>query len=301
MPAFNSVAAAASAALLLSSALVAPAQAQSSGREIGATGTIEPHGGVVRLSGVGGALIKAINVRVGQPVKAGDVLMVLDDRDFRQQVDQDESTLEQARGNAARQVADANQSLALAQTKLERAVQDDKAYEELGPNATSRMQVESMQAAVRDARAALASEQRRTAQVKAQTGADVANASRRYKYDRVKLAAYKLTAPSTGVVLEITQHVGEDLGSPPIALGDTSSMYVTCDAFQGDLLKIAPGMRATVSSNALNRTLTGRVEWVGRLIQTKSQTGQFRVKLDDPSLASRLVGMEVNVKVQLAS
>jgi multidrug resistance efflux pump len=76
-------------------------------------------------------------------------------------------------------------------------------------------------------------------------------------------------------------------------------MYVTCNAFQGDLLKIAPGMRATVSNNAFARPLTGRVEWVGRLIQTKSQTGQFRIKLDDPALASRLVGIEVNVKVSI--
>lgn len=60
-------------------------------------------------------------------------------------------------------------------------------------------------------------------------------------------------------------------------------------------------MHATVSSNALSQTLTGRVEWVGRLIQAKAQTGQFRIKLDDASLASRLVGMEVNVKVQLGS
>jgi hypothetical protein len=80
-------------------------------------------------------------------------------------------------------------------------------------------------------------------------------------------------------------------------MGDISAMYVTCDAFQGDLLKIAPGMRASVSSNAFSKALTGQVEWVSRLVQTKAQTGQFKIKLDDSTLASRLVGMEVNVKV----
>jgi HlyD family secretion protein len=301
MPASYPVPATVSAALLIFIAAVAPAQAQSSGKEIGATGTIEPRGGVVMLSGVGGALIKAINVSVGQNVKAGDVLMVLDDRDAQLSTSLDLTALEETRRHAAQAVADANQSLALAQARAERAAQDAKAYEDLGPNATSRMVIENYENAVRDARAVLASEKRRNAQVKADNAAEVANASKRYKADRRRLAQYKLTAPGPGVVLQVNQHVGELLGGPPISIGDISAMYVTCDAFQGDLLKIQPGMRATASSNALSRTLTGRVEWVGRLIQTKSQTGQFRIKLDDASLASRLVGMEVNVKVQLGS
>ena len=300
MPALKSVPATVSAALLMFAATVA--HAATARKDIGATGTIEPHGGVVMLSGVPGALIKTINVRVGQTVKAGDVLMVLDDRDYRLQVNIDQTTVEEARRHATQQVAESNQALALAQARADRAEQDAKAYRDLGPNATSRIQLENMEAAARDAHAAVASELRRNAQVKADTAVEVANATKRYKFDRAKLANYSVTAPSAGVVLQVTQHVGEILGgAPAISIGDISSMYVTCDAFQGDLLKIAPGMPATVSSGALGRDLSGRVEWVGRLIQTKSQTGQFKVKLDDSSLASRLVGMEVNVKVQLGS
>ena len=237
MPAFNSVPATVSAALLMFTAAVAPARAQSSGKEIGATGTIEPRGGVVMLSGVGGALIKDINVSVGQTVKAGDVLMVLDDRDASLQTSLDRTALEEARRHAVQQIAESNQSLALAQAKADRAEQDAKAYKDLGPDSTSQMQIESMEAAVRDAHAALASEQRRNVQVKADSAEDVASASKRYKFDRTRLATYKVTAPSPGVVLQVTQHVGEVLGGPPIAIGDISAMYVTCDAFQGDLLK----------------------------------------------------------------
>jgi HlyD family secretion protein len=301
MPAFNTVPATVSAALLTLTAAVGAAQAQSSGKEIGATGTIEPRGGVVLLSGVGGAMIKAINVSVGQTVKTGDVLMVLDDREAALNASLDETALEETRRHGAQEIAESNQALALAQARTQRAEQDLKAYLDLGPNSTSQMQIENMQSAVRDARASLATEERNNAKVKADSAVDVANASKRYKNDRKRLADYKLTAPSPGVVLQVTQHVGEVLGGPPISIGDISSMYVICDAFQGDLLKIQPGMRATVSSNALSHSLTGRVEWVGRLITTKSQTGQFRIKLDDTSLANRLVGMEVNVKVQLAS
>lgn len=300
MTVLKSVPATVSAALLILAAATAPALADAA-KEIGATGVIEPHGGVVLLSGVGGSRIEAINVRVGQTVKAGDVLMVLDDHEARLAATNDLSSLEEARRHAASQLADMRQSLALAQDKAQRAEQDLKAYQSLGPDATSRLQTENYEAALREARAAVASEERRDALVKADNASHIAGLSRLYKADRKRLAAYKLTAPSAGVVLQVTQHVGEILTSAPISMGDISSMYVTCDAFQGDLLKIQPGMHATVSSNALSQTLTGRVEWVGRLIQTKSQTGQFKVKLDDPALASRLVGMEVNVKVQLGS
>jgi HlyD family secretion protein len=267
-------------------------------KEVGATGTIEPRGGMVMISGVPGAAILAIKAQVGQTVKRGDVLMVLDGKEARLDADLASLALDQTHRRARQAQADEATALALAQDRAQRAERDARAYRELGPNATSQRQISSYDAAAAEAGAALAVERRKSAQVRADSAADVLSANKRYALSQAKLAAYRVTAPSDGVILEVTQHVGEVLGgSPAIEIGDISSMYVTCNAFQGDLLKISPGMRATVSSNAFARAMTGRVEWVGRLIQTKSQTGQFKVKLDDPAMASRLVGMEVNVKV----
>lgn len=267
-------------------------------KAIGATGTIEPRGGVVALTGAPGATITSIRVTVGQPVKRGDVLMTLDDRDARLDAALASTALAQARRHASQGAADEAAALSLAQDRAQRAEQEAAAYRAIGPNGTSETQLASFADSAESAREALAVEQRRSVQVRADAADEVADAAKRYGVALAKLAQYRIAAPSDGVVLQISQHVGEVLGgAPAVEMGDVSSMYVVCEAFQGDLLKIAPGMRASVTSNAFSQTLTGRVEWVGRLIQTKSQTGQFKIKLDDTALASRLVGMEVNVKV----
>jgi len=267
-------------------------------KAIGATGTIEPRGGVVMVPGVPGAIILAINVRVGQPVRKNDVLMILQDRDAR--VEAESADLDEKRElrHASQAIADEALQLNVAEDRARRAEDDAAAYRALGPSATSQRQIDAYDAAAEDARAALAIERRKYAQVRADSAGYVEIATSRDELSRAKLTAFKVAAPSDGVVLQVSQHVGEALGgAPAIEMGDTSAMYVICDAFQGDLLKLAPGMRATISSNALQKDLTGSVEWVGPLVQTNAQTGQFKVKLDDPATASRLVGMEVNVKV----
>jgi HlyD family secretion protein len=265
--------------------------------DIGATGVIEPRGGVIMVSGVPGATILSISVRVGQAVKRGAVLMTLDDREARLNAHLQLVSLEEARRHARQAEADEAASLSLAEDRLARAQKDAADYVSLGPDATSQRQIAAEQRALAEARADLARERRRASQVRADSADAIGDAARQYNLALEKLAAYSVTAPSDGVILQISQHVGETLAGPAAQMGDISAMYVLCDAFQGDLLKIAPGMRATISSNAFSSPLTGQVEWVGRLVQTKSQTGQFRIKLDDAALPSRLVGMEVNVKV----
>jgi HlyD family secretion protein len=268
-------------------------------KDIGATGTIEPRGGVVTVPGVPGAVILAIKVRAGQPVKQGDVLMVLQDREARVDTEAALNDAQLQRRHASQAVADEAEQLKVAEDRARRAEAEAEAYRALGPNATSQRQIDGFDATAEEARAALAAERRKYAQVRADGAGYAAVATDRYNLSRSRLASFQMTAPSDGVVLQVNQHVGEALGgAPAIQIGDTSSMYVICDAFQGDLLKIAPGMRATISSNALSHDLTGHVEWVAPLVQTNAQTGQFRVKLDDAATAGRLVGMEVNVKVE---
>jgi HlyD family secretion protein len=275
----------------------APVLAAQPTPDIGATGVIEPRGGVVMVSGVPGATILSIDVRVGEAVKRGALLMTLNDRDARLAAHLQLVALDEARRHASQLNADEAASLSLAQDRVARAQKQLDDYRSLGPDATSQIQVAGYERGLAEARASLAIERRRAAQVRADGVDNVGNAARQYDLARAKLADYNVTAPSDGVILQISQHVGEVLSGPAVEMGDISAMYVLCDAFQGDLLKIAPGMRATVSSNAFSAPLNGQVEWVGRLVQTKSQTGQFRIKLDDAVLPSRLVGMEVNVKV----
>lgn len=284
--------------LVLALSVVCGAADSTPNSDIGATGTIEPHGGLVLISGVVGATIKAVMVHVGQTVKKGDLLMTLIDDQQLLDTKVSANALDEARRHAQQSIADEALSLRLAEDHYKRAKKDAQAYRELGPDATSKHQIAELDGAAEDALGALTIERRKYAQVQKDSAADVDSAAKRYEMADSKLRSYHVTAPSDGVILAISQHAGEYLsGTPAIEMGDISAMYVSCQVFQGDLLKVKPGMKATITSNAFDRSLTGKVEYAGRLVQTNAQLGEVKIRLDDTALASRLVGMEVNVKI----
>jgi multidrug resistance efflux pump len=279
--------------LLFSAAHADPA----SDADIGGTGRIEPRGGVVMLGGPPGAVIKTIKAHVGDTVKRGDVLAILDDSAAR--ADQQIAQLAYDQAKLVGEQAVANQAMAVkvAQNHYNQAQSDADAYVALGPTATSERQIAIAKNNAYEAKAALATEQSKEKQAHAGALADTNSAALRLKAANDRLAAYQVRAPSDGTILRIDQHAGEPVGGAILAMGDISAMYVACQVFQGDLLKLKPGMKARINNNALGRELTGTVERVSRLIDTKAQIGDVQIRLNDTGLASRVVGMEVEVKI----
>ena len=266
--------------------------------DIGGTGRIEPNGGVVVLDGVQGARILSIAVHPDQTVKRGDLLMTLDDREQRANVQIAELTLAQTKKDAAQNLAAVEESVRIDEERYLRDVKDAANYKALGPDATSEKQILDMEQAATEARLQLDLDRQKENQTRADNAANISSAVKRLQIEQQKLALYRVTAPNDGMILRIDQHVGEALtGEPAIEMGDVRTMYVICQAFQGDLLKLRPGLRATIKSSAFSRPLKGTVENVGRLVDTKAQLGDVRIKLDNPAIASRVVGMEVEVEI----
>ena len=274
------------------------AAGDTSANSIGGTGKIQPRDGVVLLSGVPGAIIQSIKVRVGDVVKRGDLLMILDDRDAQSSVDFADIAAHQASTAAKQSVADHALLMDKANDRLARAQALLKSYRELGPTATTVRQMDDFEAAARDAEIDLQREKVRDNQIRADAENSVESAKKHLELVKKQLTDYRVVAPSSGTILQVNQHVGERLtGGPAIELGDLTAMYVVCQVFQGDMLKLAPGMKATIKSSALDRSLAGTVEQIGRVIDTKAQLGEAKIRLDDSSLPSRLVGMEVEVQI----
>lgn len=265
--------------------------------DIGGTGRIEPRGGVVMLSGPSGAIIKSIKVHVGDTVKRGDLLVVLDDGAVRADQQIAQLAYDQAKLVGQQNVANQAMAVRLAENKWKQADADAQAYIALGPNATSERQIANAKASADAAKVALATERSKERQIRAGAVSDTDSALLRLKQANDRLAAYQIRAPSDGTILRIDQHVGEAVTGPLLALGDISAMYVTCQVFQGDLLKLKPGMKARIDNAALGRELTGTVERMSRLVDTRAQLGEVVIRLDDIGLASRVVGMEVEVKI----
>ncbi|HLY06479.1 MAG TPA: HlyD family efflux transporter periplasmic adaptor subunit [Rhizomicrobium sp.] len=287
---------------LLATLLVAQvgflATAAATAEDIGGTGRIEPDGGVVVLSGVEGARILSISVKPGQMVKKGDLLMTLDDREQRMNTQIADLALAQARKDAAQNLAAAQVAVEIDNERLRNALKTAADYRSLGPDATSEKQISDTAQTAKEAQLQLDEDRKKEAQVQFDNAASISSAAKRLDIERQKLALYKMTAPVGGMILKIEQHVGENLtGTPAIEMGDIRKMYVICQAFQGDLLKLHPGLRATIKSSAFTQPLKGVVENVGRLVDTKAQLGDVRIRLDDPRLASRVVGMEVEVEI----
>jgi len=266
--------------------------------EIGGTGRIEPDGGVVVLSGVEGARILWIAVKPGQMVRKGALLMTLDDREQRTNTQIAQVALEQARKDAVQSLAAAQLAVQIDNERLQHALKTAADYRALGPDATSEKQIADMEEAAKEDQVQLDEDRKHETQVRYDNAASIANATKKLDIETQKLAQYRMVAPVGGMILKIDQHVGENLtGAPAIEMGDIRKMYVICQAFQGDLLKLRPGLRATIKSSAFSRPLNGVVENVGRLVDTKAQLGDVRIRLDDARLASRVVGMEVEVEI----
>ncbi len=265
--------------------------------DIGGTGHIEPSGGVVLLSGVGGARIVSIAVHPGQLVKRGDLLMTLDDREQRANTQIADLALTEAKRDAATNLGAEQVQVQIARDRWLRAERDAERYRSLGPDATSVTQLGNYEQAAEEARLQLGVEEKKERQIIADNAANIDSAAKRLQIEQQKLALYKIVAPSDGTILKIDQHVGETANGTVIEMGDIRTMYVICQAFQGDLLKLRPGMRATIKNNAFQSPLKGVVENVGRLVDTKAQLGDVRIRLDDPKVASKVVGMEVEVDI----
>ena len=281
-------------ALLLAAPAIADSQTASG---IGGTGRIEPRGGVVMLGGPAGAIIRAIHVHVGDVVKRGDLLVSLDDSAARADQQIAQLAFNQAKLTGQQAVAAQVMAVRLAETRTKQAEADANAYAALGPDATSQRQIANANTVALEAKTGLAAEQAKEKQIRAAAEADTGSAALRLRQAGDKLAAYQIHAPSAGTILKIDQHVGEAATGPILALGDISVMYVTTQIFQGDLLKLKPGMKASISNPALGRVLNGTVERVSRLVDSKAQVGDVQIRLDDVGLASRVVGMEVEVKI----
>jgi multidrug resistance efflux pump len=266
--------------------------------DIGGTGRIEPNGGVVLLNGVQGVRILSIPVHPDQMVKRGDLLMVLDDREQQANTRIAELSLSEARKDAAQGLAAAEEEVSIDQERLKRAVHDAESYRALGPEATSQKQIADTEQTASEARMLLELDLKKENQIREDNAANIASAQKKLQIEQQKLALYRMVAPIDGMILRIDQHVGENVAEgPAIEMGDIRSMYVICQAFQGDLLKLRPGLRATIKSSAFVHPLKGTVENVGRLVDTKAQLGDVRIRLDNPAIASKVVGMEVEVEI----
>ena len=240
-----------------------------------------------------GGLVVALPLREGDWADAGDVLVRLDDRAQRAELQSARTTVEAA----AAQADEACLAAALAEKELLRSenlhskgIASDQSLDVL------RTDRDRTRAGCLAARAAIE-----------QAAARVGSAE-------VQLAFTTLRAPFSGTIAELSTEVGEYITpSPPglpippvIDLLDPASMYVSApiDEIDAERVQVGQPVRVTVDSRP-DATFDAAVERVAPYVLDaleQNRTVEVEVQLDDPeSAAGVLPGTSADVEIILDS
>ena len=217
--------------------------------ELNLTGTIEANQLATLVPDVPGR-IRSVEVRIGQSVKQGEVLLTLVDDDYAQGVFQAEAAADMARAQ-----------LSIAEATHRRFV-ELKARDAVTPAEFEQVEVGFT----------LAQAQLRQADV----GFNIANA---------RWADTRLVAPFDGTVVARNVEAGEMLGAmaqrPPIQLADLSQLRVTASVGELQARKVKAGDVVAITVDALPaETFSGRIQQVNRWVDPRTRTVAVEAVLD---------------------
>jgi membrane fusion protein (multidrug efflux system) len=297
------------------------------------TDNAQVDGHIVPLLPKVSGFVAAVNVEDNQTVKAGDLLVLLDDRDFAARMKQSDADLAVAlanagsrsrTGQAAAQLAAARATVAQAEANAWRAAQDLERYRVLAAREViGRQQLDAAEAAAKstDAQLQAAREQVSAAEAALQ-GADARVAAARALRDQaaLQLSYTRITAPASGVVSRKSVEVGQlvQSGQPLMSLVPLDDVWVVANLKETEIKEVTPGDRVEIEADSYpGRRFPGRVESLSpatgakfSLLPPDNATGNFtkvvqripvRVRLVGPPDAAHPLRPGTSVKVVIAT
>jgi RND family efflux transporter MFP subunit len=253
-------------------------------REIGTfTGTLLPKSQYVVAPKIAGRLEKLF-VNIGDPVERGQVIALIDDDEFVQQVDQARAELDVARANTEENTSVLN----LARREFERAqsLREKKIVSEA-----------ELDAAEAQYKAALARQKVASAQV-AQKESELKTAKVRLGYTRIQASWENGNGPR--VVGERFADEGTMMtaNTPIVSVIDISALKAVIHVIERDYPRMKPDQPAIIATDAFpDRVFTGKIARIAPLL--KETARQARVEIDIPNPDTMLKpGMFVRVNIE---
>jgi len=198
-----------------------------------------------------GGFVAEVRVQDNTPVKAGDVLVVLDDRDYRARLEQTNAdvAVAQAGVSSPARVGQAEAAVNQAQANAEKAHSDlDRLRPLAAQGIVSPQQLDADEATARAADAALASAQAALA------GADARVAAARAAQDQaaLQLSYTRVTAPVSGVVSKKNVEVGQlvQAGEPLMSVVPMDDIWVTANLKETEVADVKAGEPVDVTVDA---------------------------------------------------
>ena len=212
-------------------------------------------------------MVTEIPVKIGQDVKAGDVLFKLDARDLEAELKVRQAALELAKVKIPE--ADANLGDMKRQLELYQAVSDPRAITQ---EEFSKRKIRGI--AGSDARA-------RQAQV------ELISAEAMVSQTQMDIERRIIRAPVTGQVLQVKVHLGEyaqvgQLATPLMVLGETKQINIRTDIDENDAWRFSPASKAIayVRGNPKLHTELKFVRVEPYVVPKKSLTGDTTERVD---------------------
>ncbi len=302
---------------------------------IGCLGRIEPGDGVIRLAArsLSGqpSIVGKLLVAERDQVQAGQTLAELDSGDqLLATARLAEARVELARKRLAQVQAGAKPSdIAAQRAEIERLdVELENAEKELGRYQGLRQRNSVSESALDDARlrrdtltrVRRQANERLTALTEVRpvdvdvAQAEVEAAVREVARARAEYAASLIRAPMAGRVVKIHARGGEEVGpNGVLELATTDQMYVLAEIAEGDISRVRPGQRATISGQGLPAPMTGTVETVGLQVTQNSvmkldpaefsdaRVVETKIRLDDGERVAQLIHLRVNVVIEVST
>ncbi len=264
---------------------VAPVQ-RATIRDIGLfTGSLLPKSYFVVAPKIGGRLEKLL-VNIGDRVKRGQLIAVLDDDEYAQQVEQARAELEVARAN----VEESRSTLHMARREFERA----KALRQKKIASESELDAALAQFKTQDAKykVALAHVAQKEAALKA--------AQVRLSYTKIR--AWWEDGNEPRVVGERYVDEGAMLkaNDPIVSILDIQTLIGVIHVIERDYSEVRVGQEAIVTTDAFpSRNFTGKVARVAPLLKEASRQARVEIKIPNPERFLK-PGMFIRAQIQFA-
>lgn len=241
-------------------------QSQTVQREVMGTGTLEPRVQVTVSSKIAGR-IASIAVDQNDAVSKGQVLVVLDDADLRQQVAIAEASLDEQGAGLDRAESD----VARAEAVLHQAQKDHDRVESLvGSNVVSVADLDR----AREARDVAQAERERARVVVIEARSRIVSAQRTLEYRRAMLGDTQILSPFDGLVVTRSGEPGEVVvpGTPILDVVETREMWVSTWVDESAMSEVAAGQSArVVFRSEPTAVLQGQVVRVARGVDRETR------------------------------
>ena len=258
------------------------------------TGDIMPHTQVTIYSKVQG-WVENINVREGDRVKEGQVLVTLDVREAEAMVSQAQANLEAARARVQQVKATAEETVQsqIQQTKanLELAEADLKRFQELyDKNFVARQQLDEARTKYNVAKAAydlaLNSLRQKTWENDlALAEAQVRQAKASLDLVQAQLQNLIILSPMNGGVTKRFVDPGTMVKdtTPILTLMDLGEMKMVVNVIEREFIALQKGQPVKISVTAFpERTFNGKIEVINPALELQSRTAEIQISIPNP-------------------